>query len=190
MQSSLLFVLNLVSAIRGYTIGDLVIKTCTQLWHRPYDLTCMFTSIIELADRLEHGQKGWSKIPSHNVLAANKIHQHIHLFFTLPQWFLPACLWPGQTANQASSQPFSQPSAPKLSLYLIINSKLEKKLLIAILTPFVSISHILNSIMNIFFYVCLFLPVNLELLWEHNKNLLCNLLTFCECLCLVCIMVQ
>ena len=55
-------------------------------------------------------------------MAASKIHQHMHLFFTMPYGILPARFWPGRTANEAPSQPVSQASAPKASS----NSKLEK----------------------------------------------------------------
>ena len=57
-QISRFFVLNLVSAIQGHIIGDFVLKTCTQLWHRPFDITCIFSSMIEPADRPENGQTG------------------------------------------------------------------------------------------------------------------------------------
>ena len=140
-QSSRFFVLNLVSAIQGHIISDLVLKTCTQLWHRPFDLTCIFSSMIEPAGGPEHGQIGWPKLSSHYVLAASKIHQHMHLFFTMPNWILPARFWPGQTANEAPSQPVLQASAPNVSS----NSNFEKMLLIVFFNPFFSFFHIFNS---------------------------------------------
>ena len=138
-----MFVLNLVSAIQGYIIGDFVLKTCTQLWRSPFDVTCIFSSMIEPADGPEHPQIGWPKLPSHYVLAASKIHQHMPLFFTMPNWILPARFWSGRTANEAHSQPVSQASAPNASS----NSKLEKLLFIVFLIFFLSSIYLFQNVL-------------------------------------------